>query len=114
MITRVTLPLLPDETRVGFYEFARRAGDFAQVMALVTYAVAGGVIAAPVVAIGSLGSRAWRNAVAEAALLGAAPGAPAFAAAAKAAAAAIALAEEDPYLRALCETAVLRALTAAH
>jgi carbon-monoxide dehydrogenase medium subunit len=113
MITRVTLPLLPDGTRVGFYEFARRAGDFAQVMALAAYSVARGVIAAPVVAIGSLGSRAWRSAAAEAALVGMAPGAAAFAAAAAAAAATLRLPEEDGYLRALGEAAVLRALTQA-
>jgi carbon-monoxide dehydrogenase medium subunit len=110
IITRVTLPLLEAGTRVGFYEFARRAGDFAQVMALVTYVVQGGVIAQARVALGSLESRARRVDAAEAVLTGAAPDTAAFAAAAKAAATEINLPEDDPYLRALAETAVQRAL----
>jgi carbon-monoxide dehydrogenase medium subunit len=114
MITRVTLPLLPDDTRVGFYEFARRAGDFAQVMALASYTIQNGVIAAPIVAIGSLGSRPWRSPEAEAMLLGATPTAPIFTAAAQTAAAGLTLSEDDPYLRSLGETAVLRALTEVH
>ncbi len=110
IITRAMLPLLPDETRTGFHEFARRAGDFAQVMAVATYTVRGGAMANPCVALGSLESRARRSPAAEAALLGQPPGAPAFAAAARAAAAGLTLAEDDPYFRALAETAVLRAL----
>ena len=103
MITAASLPILPDDTRVGFYEFARRAGDFAQVMALVTLG------AAPRVAIGSLESRPRRSPDAEAALSTGAS----FTEAADIAAAAINLPEEDPYLRALARTAVLRALTGA-
>jgi carbon-monoxide dehydrogenase medium subunit len=113
MITRATLKLLPEGTRVGFYESSRRAGDFAQVMALVTYAVQNGAIAACRVAVGSLESRPRRSAEAEAILLGAPPAASVFAAAAKAAAAALSLPEDDAYLRSLGETAVLRALTEA-
>ena len=113
IIIRVTLPLLPPGTRVGFYEFARRAGDFAQVMALATYAVQGGVIVQPCIALGSLESRARRMDAAEAVLAGATPGAAAFAAAGKAAAAAIRLPEDDPYLRALAATAVQRAVSEA-
>src|SRR5215469_6806827 len=37
LITAVELPLLADDTRTGFCEFSRRAGDFGIAMALVTY-----------------------------------------------------------------------------
>ena len=113
IITGVRLPLLPDGTCTGFYEFARRAGDFAQVSAVATYRLQSGRMAAPRVAIGSLGSRPRRMQAAERLLDGAPPGAAAFTAAATAAAAALDLAEEDPYLRALGQTAVLRALSEA-
>ena len=36
--------MLPADTRFGFCEFSRRAGDFAIAMALVTYRVENGVI----------------------------------------------------------------------
>ena len=39
LLTEVRLPILPADTRFGFYEFNRRAGDFALGMALVTYRV---------------------------------------------------------------------------
>jgi len=113
MITGVALPLLPEGTHVGFYEFARRAGDFAQVMALATYAVRNGVIAAPCVALGSLESRPRRSPAAEAMLTGAPPSAATFAAAARAGAADVHLPDDEAYLRGLAETAILRALTGA-
>src|SRR5262249_56730729 len=47
LLTEVRLPILPADTRCGFYEFNRRAGDFALGMALVTYRVANGVISEP-------------------------------------------------------------------
>ena len=37
LLTEVRLPLLAPETRFGFYEFNRRAGDFALAMALAVY-----------------------------------------------------------------------------
>jgi aerobic carbon-monoxide dehydrogenase medium subunit len=113
IITSVALPLLPEGTRVGFYEFARRAGDFAQVMALATYTLKGGTIEAPRVALGSLESRARRIQAAEAMLQGAAPTEAAFEAAARAGAADVHLPDDDPYLRGLAETAILRALAGA-
>src|SRR5882724_11117457 len=39
LLTEVRLPILAADTRFGFYEFDRRAGDFALAMALVTYRV---------------------------------------------------------------------------
>src|SRR5260370_34543001 len=52
LLTRVRLPILPADTRFGFYEFNRRAGDFALAMALVTFRVQDGVIGASCVAVG--------------------------------------------------------------
>src|SRR5262249_56058271 len=34
LLVAVRLPLLPPDTRWGFYEFSRRAGDFAMAMAV--------------------------------------------------------------------------------
>jgi len=45
ILTAVRLPIISDQTRFGFVEFNRRAGDFAIVAALVTVRVADGVIA---------------------------------------------------------------------
>ncbi len=111
IITRALIPLLPDGTRAGFYEFARRAGDFAQVMALAAFTLRDGRVAGPLVAIGSIESRARRSPGAEAALQGAVPDQATFTQAASAAASG--LTETVPYLRALAETAVLRALQGA-
>ena len=113
MITAAVLPALPAGTRVGFYEFARRAGDFAQVSAVATFCVHGERIIEARVAVGSLASRPQRLDASESLLIGAAPEPASFAASARAATAAVRLAEEDPYLRSLCETAVLRALASA-
>jgi aerobic carbon-monoxide dehydrogenase medium subunit len=89
LLAEVRLPLLPAVTRWGFYEFNRRAGDFALGMALVTYNVANGAITAPRVGVGGAEAHARRIAEAEPQLEGAPPGAAAFTAAGAAAAAAI-------------------------
>jgi carbon-monoxide dehydrogenase medium subunit len=89
LLVEVRLPMLPADTRVGFQEFARRAGDFALSMAVVTHRVVNGVIAEARVGIGGAETRPRRIAEAEAALNGEPPGASAFEAAAEAAAAAI-------------------------
>src|SRR4029453_6626222 len=44
ILTEVRLPILPADTRFGFYEFNPRAGDFALGTALVTLRVQDGVI----------------------------------------------------------------------
>src|SRR5882724_10817631 len=54
LLVEVRLPILPADTRTGFYEFNRRAGDFALGMALVTYRVENGVISEPRVALGGV------------------------------------------------------------
>jgi carbon-monoxide dehydrogenase medium subunit len=113
LLVQARLPLLADDVRVGFYEYARRAGDFAQVMALATYAVRDGVMAEPRIALGGLEPRSHRMREAEAALVGRAPDERAFQSAAAAAAAGLGPTEDPEYARALAEAAVLRALTAA-
>jgi carbon-monoxide dehydrogenase medium subunit len=89
LLTEVRLPLLSTDTRVGFQEFSRRAGDFALSMAVVTYRVENGKIVVPRVGIGGAEPHPRRIGEAEAALAGQAPSAAAFDAASVAAAAAI-------------------------
>ena len=89
ILTEVRLPLLAADTRVGFQEFSRRAGDFALSMAVVTYRVEGGKMIESRVGIGGAEPFPRRIAEAEAALNGQSPGQDAFQAAAVAAAAAI-------------------------
>ncbi len=89
LLIEARLPLLQAGTRYGFCEQSRRAGDYAMAMALVTYRVADGRIAAPRVGVGGAEAVPRRIAAAEAALDGQVPGEAAFRAAADAAAAAI-------------------------
>ncbi len=89
ILTEARLPILSPDTRCGFCEFARRAGDFALGMALVTYRVENGVVAEPRVGVGGAEPCPRRIAEAEAALAGRPATAEAFAAAADAAAAAV-------------------------
>src|SRR5260370_14174766 len=85
LLTEVRLAILPSDTHCGFYEFNRRAGDFAIAMALVTYRLQNGMMVEPRVAVGGAEPQPRRIAAAEQALAGHAPGQPAFAAAAQAA-----------------------------
>jgi len=80
---------LPADTRCGFYEFSRRAGDFALAAAVGVYRLDGGKIAEPRLALGGVEVNPRRMAEAERALTGAAPGDQAFRAAAQAAMAAV-------------------------
>jgi carbon-monoxide dehydrogenase medium subunit len=89
LLTEVRLPVVANDTRFGFYEFNRRAGDFGIAMALVTYRLANGVVVEPRVGIGGAEARPRRIAEAEVALQGQPPDAKAFQAAAEAAAEAI-------------------------
>ncbi|MGB7078158.1 MAG: FAD binding domain-containing protein, partial [Xanthobacteraceae bacterium] len=70
LLIEARLPLLPAGTAAGFYEFNRRAGDFALAMALAAYTVEDGKIAAPRVAIGGAEVTPRRIAEAERALTG--------------------------------------------
>ena len=89
LLTEVRLPILPADTRFGFYEFNRRAGDFALAMALVTFRVQGGVIGEPRVAVGGVEPQPRRIAQAEQVLAGRPPDQAAFQAAAAAVASAV-------------------------
>jgi aerobic carbon-monoxide dehydrogenase medium subunit len=88
LIVETRLPLLGADTRFGFYEFSRRAGDYAIAMALVTFRLADGLIVDPRVGVGAE-ANPRRIAEAEAMLAGQPPGEAAFRAAAEAAADAI-------------------------
>ncbi len=96
LLLEARLPMLAADTACGFYEFNRRAGDFAIAMALGTYRLDGGKIAAPRLAIGGAEAKPRRIAQAERALEGAPPGDQAFRAAAIAATAAIDPMEDNP------------------
>jgi aerobic carbon-monoxide dehydrogenase medium subunit len=114
LLTEVRLPLLAPGTRFGFYEFNRRAGDFALAMALAAYRVESGRIVEPRLAVGGAEPHARRIADAEAALAGRAPTAESFADAAERAAAAVDPMEDAQtsaeYRRDLVRTVARRAL----
>lgn len=84
VVAEARLPLLSSNTRFGFYEFNRRAGDFALGMALVVYELDGGVIRNARIGLGGIEEKARRITAAEEALEGKEPGPDAFAAAAAA------------------------------
>ncbi len=89
LLLEARLPLLPADARCGFYEFNRRAGDFAMAAALAVFRVEGGVMVEPRLAVGGAEPVPRRIEAAERVLLGAAPGAEVFDAAAAAAALAV-------------------------
>jgi carbon-monoxide dehydrogenase medium subunit len=106
LLLEVRFKSLPADTRFGFEEFSRRAGDFALAMALVTFRVQAGVIAEPRVGVGAVEATPRRIAAAEDALRGRKPGRDAYAEAAKFAAEAI-----DPLTDARYDAAYRRDLT---
>ena len=73
LLVRADLPRLAADTRWGFCEFARRAGDFALAMALAVYRVEDGAIVEPRIGVGGVEARPRRIPEAEAALAGGAP-----------------------------------------
>jgi len=89
LLVEARLPMLAADTRCGFYEFSRRAGDFAMAAALATYRIEGGEIVEPRLAVGGAEPNPRRIAEAERALNGATPDDKAFRAAAAVATAAI-------------------------
>ncbi len=113
LLVEALLTELPAETRVGFYEFSRRAGDFAEVMALATCEVRDGLVAAPRIAVGGIEARARRLHAAEAALAGQRLDEVSVRRAAEAAAAEIDPPEDPDDARRLVATAVARALASA-
>jgi len=114
ILVEVRLPILPADTRFGFYEFNRRAGDFALAMALAVYRVEDGRIVEPRLAVGGAETHARRIAEAEQVLVRRAPVADSFVAAAEQAAATIDPMEDAQtsaeYRRDLARTVTRRAL----
>jgi carbon-monoxide dehydrogenase medium subunit len=114
LLSEARLPLLPGDTRFGFAEFSRRAGDYAQAMALAVLHLDGAAIAAPRIGLGGVEATPRLIAAAEEILLGEVPGPEVFRAAAAAAAAAVEPLEDPQtdaqYRRELAEAMVYRAL----
>jgi len=114
ILTEVRLPIIADQTRFGFVEFNRRAGDFAIVAVLVIYRLADGVIAEARVGIGGAEARTRRIAEAEATLRGRPPTIATFRSAAEVAADAVDPIEDiqsdAEYSRDLVRTLTRRAL----
>ena len=74
LLVRAELPRLAPDTRWGFCEFARRAGDFALAMAVALYRVEDGAIVEPRVGLGGVEACPRRIPEGEAVLAGRAPG----------------------------------------
>jgi len=117
LITAVELPVLSHDTRTGFCEFSRRAGDFAIAMALVTYRLERSCVTGAHVGLGGAEAVPRRILEAEEILNGKAPTPELFAAAGAAAAAAVEPIDDNnnpsEYRRALVRTLVARALASA-
>ena len=114
LLTQVRLPLLTPDTRFGFNEFNRRAGDFAMSAALACYRLDGGKMIDTHMGVGGAEPFPRRIAEAEAALSGQTPGDKVFRAAAEAAAKAVDPLEDHQtsadYRRDLVRAVVRRAL----
>jgi aerobic carbon-monoxide dehydrogenase medium subunit len=114
ILTEVRIPYLPEAARFGFCEFSRRAGDFAQAMALVSYDLREGLIISSKVAVGAVEAGPRRIGEVEALLDGRVPSSAIFMEAAEAASIAVDPIEDDEigvrYKRDLVRAAVLRAL----
>jgi len=114
LLAEVRLLLLAPDAKFGFYEFSRRAGDFAMASSLVTYRLEAGKITGAHVGVGGAEPAPRRIPEAEAALNGKAPADEAFRAAAETAATAIDAMEDHQttaeYRRDLVRAVVRRAL----
>lgn len=113
LLAEVRLPLLPAGSRAGFYEFSRRAGDYALAMALVAWRDDGGTMREVRIGTGSVEVQPRRITVAEALLEGRIGSPDAIAAAAAAVSADVDPLEDihttADYRRDLVGTAVRRA-----
>lgn len=114
LLAEVRLPVLASDTKFGFNEFNRRAGDFAMAASLVTYRLQGGFMTDVHVGVGGAEPSPRRIAEAESALNGQTPGDTAFRAAAQAASEAVDPLEDHQtdaaYRRDLVRAVVRRAL----
>lgn len=79
LLTEARLPLLGPDSRAGFTEFSRRAGDFAIVAAAVLTVVRDGRIEKASIGLGGVGGRPLRAPEAEAVLVGEPPSPEVFA-----------------------------------
>jgi carbon-monoxide dehydrogenase medium subunit len=117
LLTEVRLPIPAPDTRFGFYEFNRRAGDFALAMALASYRLHEGLISEARVALGAVEEQPRRIEEAEGALVGRPPERATFELAAEAAAAVVEPLDDvitsADYRRDLTRTVTRRALEAA-
>lgn len=117
LLAEVRLPLLPEGSRAGFYEFSRRAGDYALAMALVTWRDQGGAMQDVRIGAGAVEVQPRRLAQAEAVLEGRPRGTAAIDDAVAAASAAVDPLEDfhtsADYRRDLVGTAVRRAFAQA-
>jgi len=114
LLAEVRLPLPASDTKFGFHEFNRRAGDFAMAAALVSYRLQSGKMIDAHIGVGGAEPFPRRIAQAEAALNGQAPGDKVFRASAEAAAKVIEPLEDHQttgdYRRDLVRAMVRRAL----
>jgi carbon-monoxide dehydrogenase medium subunit len=114
LLVEARLSLPPADTKFGFNEFSRRAGDFAMSAALVSYRLQGGKMIDARVGVGGAEASPRRIAEAETALDRQVPGDKVFRAAAEAAAKAIEPLEDHQtnadYRRDLVRAVVRRAL----
>jgi aerobic carbon-monoxide dehydrogenase medium subunit len=117
LLVEARLPVPPPDTRFGFYEFSRRAGDFAVAMALATFRIRDGRMVEPRLGVGGAEPKPRRITQAERTLEGREPGPQVFAAAAEATAAAVEAMEDlnysADYRRDLIRTVTQRALEGA-
>ncbi len=117
LLAETRLPLLSPDTRFGFCEFSRRAGDFAIAMALAVYRNRSGVITQVRIGVGGVEGKPRRIPQAEAVLEGRSPGIEAFRAAADAVALAVAPLDDirypAPYRRDVARAMTRRALESA-
>ena len=86
LLEEAQLPIIPPDTHWGFYEFSRRAGDYALAMALATFRLENGVMVEPRLGLGGAEASPRRVPEAEALLGGKPPELAVFRQAAEAAA----------------------------
>ncbi|HLG81915.1 MAG TPA: xanthine dehydrogenase family protein subunit M [Bradyrhizobium sp.] len=70
LLVEIRLPLLGADWRTGFYEFSRRAGDFALGMSVAAVRIENGTICAAHLGVGGVGDRAVRLGALERLLVG--------------------------------------------
>lgn len=114
LVVSARIKLLAEDTRFGFCEVSRRAGDFAMAAAVVLYRIANGRIADPVIAVGAVEPQPRRLSAAERILDGNLPDRGLFDEAAATCSATVDPMDDEHtagwYRRELAETVVRRAL----